>query len=157
MGASFVDDGFAVPVSLVTERFVLEPLGPEHNESDYAAWTSSIAHIRSTPGFTRPTWPYPLSLEQNKADLEGHAREFRERVAFAYTVLDPVDRSVIGCVYLRPPGRADEDVPPGTYDVSVRSWVRADHRDLDKPLWLAVSEWLDQAWPFARIGYARRV
>src|SRR5262245_16131848 len=96
MSASFVDNGFAVPVTLFTEQFVLEPLGPEHNESDYAAWTSSIAHIRSTPGFARTTWPYPMSLEQNKADLDEHAREFRERIAFAYTVLDPHDRSVVG-------------------------------------------------------------
>jgi hypothetical protein len=34
---------------------VLEPLGPEHNEQDYDAWTSSMEHIAETPGF--PTAP----------------------------------------------------------------------------------------------------
>jgi hypothetical protein len=29
----------------------LEPLGPQHNQSDHAAWMSSIEHIRSTPGY----------------------------------------------------------------------------------------------------------
>jgi hypothetical protein len=29
-------------------QFVLEPLGPEHNEQDFAAWTSSMDHIIAT-------------------------------------------------------------------------------------------------------------
>ena len=47
---SFVHEDFVVPRVLVTEAFRLEPLGPEHNEGDYQAWTSSISHIRATPG-----------------------------------------------------------------------------------------------------------
>jgi hypothetical protein len=38
----------------------------------------------------------------------------------------------------------------------VRSWVRADHADLDVDLWRAVSDWLDREWPFARVVYAPR-
>jgi hypothetical protein len=53
---SFVPDDFAVPRSLVGDGFWLEPLGPEHNEGDYQAWTSSIAHIRATPGFEGRSW-----------------------------------------------------------------------------------------------------
>jgi hypothetical protein len=30
---------------------VLEPLDARHNESDYAAWTSSREHTKATPGF----------------------------------------------------------------------------------------------------------
>ena len=39
---------FAVPAGLTAEEFRLEPLGPQHNAADYAAWTASIAlhHIR---------------------------------------------------------------------------------------------------------------
>ena len=48
---TFVSARFEPPRRLATEQFVLEPLGPEHNEGDYEAWTSSIEHIRSTPGF----------------------------------------------------------------------------------------------------------
>ena len=47
----FVPLGFAPPTSLVTDRFRLEPLGPQHNDADHAAWTSSIDHIRATPGY----------------------------------------------------------------------------------------------------------
>ena len=43
-----------------------------------------------------------MTPEENLSDLEQHAQDFRDRVGFTYTVLDPVDRDVIGCVYLYP-------------------------------------------------------
>ena len=75
-----------------TAAFTLEPLGPRHNESDYAAWTSSIAHIQATPGFPWGSWPHEMSLAENLADLEMHERHFEKRVGFTYTVLDPETR-----------------------------------------------------------------
>jgi hypothetical protein len=42
---------FDVPAGLETDLFILEPLSVRHNEADHAAWTSSIDHIRATPGF----------------------------------------------------------------------------------------------------------
>lgn len=50
-GDPFVPDGFEPLRALAFPEFHLVPLGPEHNESDHAAWTASIAHIRATPGF----------------------------------------------------------------------------------------------------------
>jgi hypothetical protein len=47
----FVPADFAVPTGLMAEAFRLEPLGPQHNAADYAAWTASIDHILATPGF----------------------------------------------------------------------------------------------------------
>jgi hypothetical protein len=134
---------------LRTELFVLEPLGPEHNEADYAAWTASIEHIRQTPGFAGRTWPAPMPLEKNAADLAMHARDFADRSGFTYTVLEPASGDVIGCVYFYPPRREG-------YDVDVRSWVRADRADLDKPLYDVISQWLADSWPFARPDYAPR-
>jgi hypothetical protein len=43
--------------SLTTTQFHLEPLGPQHNQADHAAWMSSIEHIRSTPGYPDGNWP----------------------------------------------------------------------------------------------------
>jgi hypothetical protein len=71
---TFVSPGFDVPTQLVTPWLVLEPLGPEHNERDFEAWTSSIDHIRATPGFEGGSWPHPMTLEENLGDLEMHAR-----------------------------------------------------------------------------------
>lgn len=138
---------FEIPRGLRTSRFRLEPLGPEHHAADFAAWSSSVEHIRGTPGFEAGPWPREMGLAENLADLERHARDFAERVGFTYTVLDEASGEVIGCVYLDP----DE---AGPHDVLVRSWVCADRADLDEPLRRAVREWLEAAWPFRLVSYA---
>jgi hypothetical protein len=144
-----VPTDFDVPLGLETSQFVLEPLGPEHNERDYAAWTSSMGHIAATPGFGDSTWPREMTLDENRADLQRHADDFRARKGFTYTVLHPSGRDVIGCVYIYP-------VPDGDEDASALSWVRESHAHLDTPLWRAVSEWLEADWPFASVRYASR-
>ena len=143
--ADFVPQGFVPPTTLETDRLVLEPLGPQHNESDHAAWTSSIAHIRATPGYPDGSWPPVggMSLEDNRADLVRHAADFEARRGFTFTVLDPGSGQVIGCVYLYPSASAD-------HDVEVQSWVRADRAVLDQPLADAVAAWLRSDWPWER-------
>ena len=151
----FVPADFAVPDGLTAGEFRLEPLGPQHNESDYAAWTASIDHIRATPGFEGRSWPHEMSLDDNLRDLEQHARDFAGRRGFTYTVLSPDTGDVIGCVYIYPP---DGQAPGGTgrRHAAVRSWVRADHRALDPALHDAVLAWLERHWPFDSIEYAPR-
>ncbi len=147
MDASFVPADFVVPESFAGPGFRLEPLGPEHNRRDHAAWMSSIDHIRSTPGFEAWPWPVPMDLEQNLEDLRQHARDFAERTGFTYSVLD--EDEVIGCVYIYPSSR------PG-HDAEVRSWVRASRAEMDAVLWRAVSAWIAAAWPFSNPYYAAR-
>jgi RimJ/RimL family protein N-acetyltransferase len=149
--AELVPPDFNAPLRLQTSDFILEALGPEHNEQDYEAWTSSIEHIRVTPGFPWGSWPQEMTLDENRADLQRHADDFRDRTGFTYTVLDPSDRDVIGCVYIYPLRESDSD---GT--VTVRSWVRKTHAHLDTPLWRAVTEWLESDWPFTAVQYASR-
>jgi Acetyltransferase (GNAT) domain len=146
----FVPDDFEAPRALTGTSesgavFRLEPLAVEHNQRDYRAWTSSIDHIRSSPGFAEWTWPHPMTLDDNARDLIAHADDFAARRGFTYTVLD-ADDDVIGCVYIYP----DDD---GAHDAHVRSWVRADHAELDAVLRAAVAEWVRSAWPFRAIRY----
>jgi hypothetical protein len=138
-----VPDAFEVPLRHETADFVLEPLGPEHNERDHAAWTSSIDHIRATRGFEARSWPRPMTREENLRDLEGHRAEFDERVAFAYSVLDPESDDVIGCVYVDP-------APSGEGAV-IRTWVRETHAHLDETLRSEVVAWLERDWPLASV------
>jgi hypothetical protein len=147
--SEFVPRSFDVPLRLDTPLFVLEPLAPEHNEQDYDAWTSSVEHIRATPGWEGSSWPREMTPDENRADLQRHADDFRDRAGFTYTVLDPASGDVIGCVYVYP--RRDSDV-----DARVLSWVRASRAELDAPLWRAVSEWLASDWPFGSVEYAPR-
>ena len=142
---------FEPPTSLVTDEFRLEPLGPQHNESDLAAWTSSIEHIRATPGYPDGNWPPPggYTPERNLSDLVRHAEDFAQRKGFTFTVLDPDDAHVIGCVYLYPT-KDDES------DVVAQSWVTADRAELDAPLADAVARWLAADWPWERVDRCGR-
>ena len=152
MGAAgFVPVHFDPPRELVLPEMHLVPLNAEHNESDRAAWTSSAAHIRATPGLESTEWPPAegMSPEANRSDLEAHARDFAERTGFTFTVLRPGTAEVIGCVYIYP---ADDE----EHDARVRSWVRADVAELDARLHAAVSAWLADRWPFDRILYDDR-
>jgi RimJ/RimL family protein N-acetyltransferase len=148
---AFVPVDFDPPTSLVTDRFRLEPLGPPHNEADHAAWMSSIEHIRATPGYPDGKWPPRggMSLEENLADLRRHAGDFQRRAGFTFTVLDPADDDVIGCVYLYPSASQE-------YDVTVQSWVRADRSDLDGALADAVAGWIATDWPWERVDRCGR-
>ena len=142
----FVPADFAPPTSLVRERFRLEPLGPQHNTADLAAWTSSVDHIRATPGYPDGSWPPPegMSPERNLQDLERHAADFAARKGFTFTVLEPSGGDVIGCVYIYPA----QD--PG-FEAEIQSWVRASCAELDGPLADALAEWLAEDWPWERV------
>jgi hypothetical protein len=153
----FVPADFVVPGGLTAEDFRLEPLGPEHNAADYAAWTASIDHIQATPGFPWTGWPHQMSPAENLRDLEGHAQDFAGRRGFTYTVLSTSTGDVIGCVYIYPlRGQSPGGVSEGERRAAVRSWVRADHAALDPALYHTVHAWLERDWPFHSIEYAPR-
>lgn len=147
--ARFVPDQFTPPMALDHPSFRLRPLGPEHNESDYAAWTASMDHIHGTPGFAPDRWPRPMTIDENRGDLERHAADFTAGKGFTYTVLSPGRDDVIGCVYIYP--AADG---PGA---KVSSWVRAQDAHLDMPLYETVSDWLARDWPFEHVAYDPRL
>ena len=143
MESPFVPRDFGVPDYFEGPGFDLEPLDAHHNERDYDAWTSSSAHIKATPGFADHGWPRPMSLEDNLADLVGHATDFKNRTGFTYSILDRDE--IIGCVYI---------YPSSTHDASVRSWVRVSRAEMDRPVWQTLSDWLSNEWPFASVDYA---
>lgn len=149
MTKPFVPSDFVVPPPPATEHFRIEPLGPQHNDSDYEAWSSSVEHIRATPGWEKSSWPDDRDEDANLRDLERHADDFANRKGFTYTVLDPATGEVIGCVYIYP----DKDEE---HDARVLSWVRASRAELDVELWRAVSSWLSDDWPFESVAYAER-
>ena len=142
----FVPPDFAVPLELETPDFRLEPLGPEHNDDDYEAWSTSKEHIHATRGFEDSRWPDDRTLDDNLRDLRRHADDFAKREGFTYTVLDSPGRRVVGCVYIYP-------AKDGEHDAHVMSWVRATRAELDAPLRRAVAGWLEAEWPFERARY----
>lgn len=146
MSKPFVPEDFDPPRSFDGPGFQLEPLGPIHNERDYEAWSSSMDHIRATPG-NWGSWPRQMSLDENMDDMEMHSGEFEQRKSFTYSVLDGDE--VIGCLYIYP----DRD---GDTDAYVSSWVKQSRSEMDVVVWEAVSEWLRDLWPFREFRYADR-
>lgn len=147
MESPFVPADFDVPQSLEFEPFRLEPLDAHHNDRDFEAWMSSIDHIHATPGFPDGNWPTPMSKDDNLKDLVRHASDFGERKGFTYSIL--VGDDVVGCLYIYP--SKDE------HDADVSSWVTERYADSDVTVWNAISEWIDDVWPFANPYYAPRL
>ncbi|TWP37880.1 N-acetyltransferase [Leekyejoonella antrihumi] len=147
---NLVPADFVPPDPIQTEQFRLALLGPQHNSSDYAAWTSSMDFIRALPGWRTSSWPTPMTLEDNLRDCTSHLARSHSGTDFAYTVLLPDRAEVVGCVYFKPTR------PPRPGAVEVRSWVTAEHADLDQPLHAAVTGWVREQWPWSAVEYAAR-
>lgn len=132
---------FAAPAQVATSRVRLEPLRPEVNELDWRAAQSSIEHLRTTLQWG--SWPSPeMTADENRADLERHWREFQNREAYAYTVLDPSGARCLGCVYLNP----IEGEPRG---LRMAYWVTRDQLAgaLDEHLVATVLDMIANGWP----------
>lgn len=91
-----------------------------------------------------------MSLEENFSDCISHLARSRAGIDFAYTVLLPDRAEVIGCVYFKP------TKPPRDGAVDVRSWTTREHRNLDRPVYDAISTWLTQDWPWFDVNYDSR-
>jgi hypothetical protein len=115
---------------------------------------SSIDHIRRTAGFAAgdwadDTWPSDMSAAANLVDLERHASEFRQGLAFAYTVISTNPDEIIGCVYINP----DET---GAAEAKVRCWLRVSRASDDAMFASSISGWLKKEWPFTSARFPGR-
>ena len=151
--ADFVAEQFRVPPTLEHERFRLRMLSAKDAEADYDAVMASQTRLRAG---SPHGWPRKgFTLTENLRDLQRHEQEFRDRVAFAYTMTGPGggpdEHRVLGCVYINPP--ADRR---GACDAEVYMWVRDEfHPELTGTLFKAVDGWLKTAWPFSTVRYIR--
>ena len=133
---------------LVAEGFRLEPLGPEHNERDYAAWSSSVEHIRRSPGYgPDSTWPRPMSLDENRA--RPRAACARLRGADGVHVHGARRRRRRDRLRLRLPGDGRRPRRPRPV-LGAASPAPSSTTSLRR----VVADWLDsEAWPFERPLY----
>lgn len=145
-----VPDDFAVPEALETDRMRLRMLTIDDVEKDYAAVMESEERLRTIfePG---GEWPFGLTLHQNTIELGWHQTEFQLRTSFAYTVVSPDEKQVLGCMYMYPTRK------PG-YDVEITMWVRQSEADtgLDEHLFETVENWVATSWPYKHPAYPGR-
>lgn len=151
--SAFLPPGAPVPEGTRTPRLRLRPLCAADAELDYDAVMESAAMLRRWSGTSWP--PDDFTLAENRADLERHEREHRERVAFTYTVLAPDGARCLGCVYLQPlPGEIAARTR-AAHGAAVAFWVRASElpNGLEDHLLETLERWLAAAWAFDRVVY----
>ncbi len=148
MDAAFIPENFAVPEVCECNHYRLRMLAGDDAELDYAAVMESQGRLRaSSPN----GWPREgFTLDENRADLCRHEREFLAREAFAYTVVRPDESEVLGCVYLNPPQMPRMDV-----DVHLWTRDREHHAGLTAELYAQVKDWLREDWPFEAVNFVR--
>lgn len=141
---------FSVPAQLQHARFTLRPLLVGDVVKDYDAVMTSQEHLQSLFGPDQ-NWPIGLTLEQDLIDLGWHQKEFQLGTSFTYSMVNPQDTMVLGCVYIFPPTKR-------AYDAEVLYWVRASElrSGLDNELGQALRQWFAAAWPFKNVGYPGR-
>lgn len=142
---TLVPPDFAVPETLETERFRMRMLTINDLDKDFEAVTSSVAHLQKV---WRNDWPVGLTREQNLVDLGWHQKEFQRRTSFAYTVVEPDESRVLGCVYIYPSRKRG-------FDAEVYFWARESElaNGLETELGEALRCWFEYHWPFARVAF----
>lgn len=144
-----------LPEGLVTDDFVLRPIRAADAEADYAAVMESREYLRA---WEQSSWPEDdFTVAANREDLEKLERRHAERLAFTYTVTDPVGTACLGCVYLMSSGarmftEARITSVGGSrweeYEAAVYFWVRKSRPATmtDRALLDALRAWLARDW-----------
>jgi hypothetical protein len=138
--------------------FQLVVLGPAFAAQDHLAVRGSADRIRHVFG-PDDDWPdADISWQDNLADLVRHEREFDERVAFAYALLDLRGEAYLGCLYLRPikSGQAD-DLRRQLYQAQAFLWLSVLQSSVTDVQALAeIRAWLGEYWPLASMAWPGR-
>jgi hypothetical protein len=145
---TFVPKEFQVPATLETSEFRLRMLSVNDVVKDFDAVMTSVDHCKTIWG---GKWPEGLTLEQNLIDLGWHQKEFQTRRSFAYTVVQPDESRVLGCVYILPTRKQG-------YDAEVYLWARQSElaSGFEARLNGAVNDWISTHWPFDAVAYPGR-
>ena len=133
-----------------TKDFVIRKLAADDVERDFATFINNVDAIKMQRG---GTWPDGTeTLEEDRVDLSWHQREFELGLSFAYQVLSPDEKEMLGCVYFYPPKHPNNGAAqyePEGIDVSVNLWVTQSAYDdgLYDQLYKFTENWLKE-WPF---------
>ncbi|OIQ20051.1 MAG: hypothetical protein BM556_06065 [Bacteriovorax sp. MedPE-SWde] len=132
---------FSAPIKVIREKYFLEVLSSKHNKADFEAWSSSIDELKGVFGPNNP-WPEDVTdLSYNLKDLENHHKEFLDREAFTYSILERGSDLCIGCLYIRPCSISE-------YDCRVDFWFRTGHTSHVEEFYQWLKKWLLEYWGF---------
>jgi len=158
MNTPMVPATFDPPRTYKLQSLQLAVLGPAFADQDYVAVRTSADQIRHVFG-PADEWPDPaISWQENHADLVRHEREFNQRIAFAYALLDLHGEGYLGCLYLRPIRAAcADDRRKRLYQAQAFLWLSVRHSAVtDTQAHAEIRAWLGERWPFACVAWPGR-
>jgi hypothetical protein len=129
----------------------LRPIRADDVDLDYPAVMDSRPRLWDIFG---EAWGWPpdtMTFEQDRDDLDRHAREIDSHESFNYAIFDADEQALLGCVYVDPPefDGADAEICWWVVDAMVGS-------DLEGVLEVAVPVWIANEWPLRRPRYIGR-
>ena len=151
---------FLPPRAFTLGSIHFKMLNPEFADVDFEAVMASADAIRHLFGATHE-WPAAeMTFVQNKADLARHEREFDEKKAFSYALLDASGEQYLGCLYLEPVNLAPHpklatDATNRHVQIQAFIWASSLYPDTQlAPIMAEVNTWLNAyfdpdaiAWP----------
>jgi hypothetical protein len=99
-----------------------------------------------------------MNFLENKADLVRHEREFNERSAFAYALLDPSGTKYLGCLYLRPiKSKTGRDRRQDRFSAQAFLWMSVLHQEVtEESVHATVHEWFTTKWSLKAVAWPGR-
>jgi RimJ/RimL family protein N-acetyltransferase len=148
-----------VPAGFATDEIVVRPLRTSDAAIDFEAVIESREMLRM---WEQSDWPADdFTLEDNRADLEKHETEHEAGQAFTFTIMDPTERTCLGCIYIHGLRGILEAFAPTNANSHAASdcaafvtfWVRASRLqdDLDARVLRGLIQWFDADWAFDEI------
>ena len=89
-------------------------------------------------------------IEEDRADLAWHKREFDAKSSFAYHLLDHDASECLGCLYLYPTAAQEHDAEAYLWVHTRLAQVQATFIENE------VIEWVRQCWPFSAVAWPGR-
>jgi hypothetical protein len=153
-----LSNSFQPPAFLKNSNFELDILSPKYAIQDYKAVTASASKIRYLFGPSND-WPSEsISFEENLNDLIRHEKEFTERTAFAYAIIDKVGTEYLGCVYINPvESQINGNSSEPMCQAEVYFWVSTLQTSIKElELFETIKTWLFISWPFNHVNFPGR-
>jgi hypothetical protein len=129
----------------------LRPISPDDTPIDMVAVMGNQRMLWEKYGEEWGWPPSDMTADEDRADLERHAREMITHESFNFAIMPEDESAIWGCVYIDPP---EGGVVPGRVVAEVSWWVVAEAPAHVADAVLAfVPTWLERAWPFEEVRY----
>ncbi|MGC4174686.1 GNAT family N-acetyltransferase [Demequina sp.] len=152
MTLQWLPGDFAHPLRVeVAPGVHVRPISPDDTEIDMVAVMGNREMLWAKYGEEWGWPPEDMTADEDRADLDRHAREMVTHESFNYAIMPEDESAIWGCIYIDPPELDVEAVP---LEAEVSWWVVAEApTGVADALAAFVPAWLERDWPFEQVRY----